>query len=101
MISSTGTKSYYTNESAHVAHYMQPWTDLGYSIEIPWNDVYTAGWQESRPDIWGYENKLTTSGAPEYFAPDGIIRQVGGLPNIDIADPIYKFDRRTHTYSVF
>ena len=97
-----GTKNYFTNESTHIARGMKPWNDLGYfPIDIPWNDVYTAGWQESRPDIWGYENKLITSSQPEYFAPDNIVRSTGGLPSIDVSDPIYAFDRRQHTYSVF
>ena len=97
----TGTKSYYTNESAHSERGMKPWSDLGYSIDIPWNDIYTTGWQESRPDIWGYENKLITSSQPEYYAPGNIVRSIGGLPSIDVKNPIYSFDRSKHTYSVF
>ena len=96
-----GTKNYFTNESTHIEQGMKPWTDLGYSVPIPWNDVYQTGWQESRPDIWGYENKLITSSQPEYFAPSGIVRSTGGLPIINTSDPIYAFDRRQHTYSVF
>ena len=96
-----GTKSYYTNESTHIERGMKPYTDLGYSIEIPVNDIYTAGWQESRPDIWGYENKLITNSQPEYYAPGNVIRAVGGLPNIDVTNPIYSFDRSKYTYSVF
>ena len=97
-----GTKNYFTNESTHIERGMKPWNDLGYfPIDIPWNDVYTAGWQESRPDIWGYENKLITSSQPEYFAPDNIVKSTGGLPSIDINNPIYAFDRSQHTYSVF
>jgi len=96
-----GTKNYFTNESTHIARGLKPWTDLGYSLDIPWNDVYTTGWQESRPDIWGYENKLITSSQPEFFAPGNIVRSTGGLPSIDVSDPIYAFDRRQHTYSVF
>ena len=96
-----GTKSYYTNESTHLERGMKPYTDLGYSIEIPVNDIYTAGWQESRPDIWGYENKLITNSSPEFYAPGNVIRAVGGLPNIDVTNPIYAFDRSKYTYSVF
>ena len=97
-----GTKNYFTNESTHIARGMKPWNDLGYfPIDIPWNDVYTAGWQESRPDIWGFENKLITSSQPEFFAPGNIVRSTGGLPSIDVSDPIYAFDRLQHTYSVF
>ena len=96
-----GTKNYYTNESTHIQHFMKPIDDLGFWVDIPWNDVFSTPWQEARPDIWGYENRLTTSTQPEYFAPDGIVRSTGGIPVIDPADPIYAFDRSQHTYRVF
>ena len=97
-----GTKNYFTNESTHIERGMKPWSDLGYSIQIPWNDVYQTGWQEAGYNSFpGYENKLITSSQPEYFAPSGIIRSTGGLPSIDTSDPIYAFDRSQHTYRVF
>ena len=96
-----GTKNYYTNQSTHVEHGMKPWNDFGFWVDIPWNDVFQTGWQEVRPDIWGYENRLTTSSQPEFFAPDGIIRSTGGLPIIDTSDPIYHFDRTQHTFRAF
>jgi len=99
-----GTKNYYTNESTHIARSQQLWDDLGYSLDIPWNTVYTAGWQESKPHhadgpVWGYERKMITRSDPEYFAADGIIRS-NVIPEINIHDPRYSFDRRDYTYSV-
>ena len=76
-------------------------TDLGYSLDIPWNDVYTTGWQDSRPDTWGAENKLITRPDPEYYAPENTIRSRAGIPAINIHDPIYSFDRSKYTYTVY
>jgi len=94
------TKNWFSNETSRIERSMDPIQDFGYSLDIPWNDIVTSGWQESRPDIWGYENKLITRPDPEYYAPDNIIR-ANILPQINVNDPIYSFDRRKYTYSVF
>ena len=94
-----GTKNYFTNDTTHVSRSMALWDDVGPLPDIPWNEVYTAGWQFEKPDIWGYERKLITRPDPEYFAPDGIIRS-NILPQINIHNPIYSFDRREYTYDV-
>jgi len=99
-----GTKNYFTNTSTHVARSQPVFDDLGYSLDIPWSSVYTAGWQEQKPShadgpVWGYENKLTTRGDPEYFAAGDIIRsQV--IPEINVHDPIYSFDRSKYVHKV-
>lgn len=94
------TKNWFTNPTSQIERSLQPIQDLGYSLDIPWNDIITTGWQESRPDIWGYENKIITRSDPEYFAPGNIIR-TNVLPQININDPIYSFDRANYTYSLF
>ena len=101
-----GTKSYFTNETTHINRGMKLWDDVGYSLDIPWNTVYTAGWQDAKPThsdgpVWGSENKLITRPDPEYYAPGGIVRHRGPMPQININDPIYSFDRSKHTYSLF
>ena len=58
-----GTKGYYTNDSTHIHRSMALWDDVGYSLDIPWNSVYTAGWQFAKPShadgvVWGYERKM-------------------------------------------
>jgi len=99
-----GTKNYYTNSSTHVARSKEIWDDLGYSLDIPWNSVYTAGWQESKPShadgpVWGYERTMITRSDPEYFAPGDIIRS-NVIPEINVYNPIYSFDRSQYTYKI-
>ena len=101
---SLGTKSYYLNETQMIHRSQQLWDDLGYSLDIPWNDVYTAGWQESKPhhndgEVWGFERKQILRSDPEYFAPDNIVRS-NIIPQINIHNPIYSFDRREHTITL-
>ena len=45
---SLGTKSYFLNETQLIHRSQDLWNDLGYSLDIPWNDVYTAGWQDAK-----------------------------------------------------
>jgi len=72
--------------------------DLGYSLPLPWPQITTAGWW----DIGGIpeEKLLVTRGDPEYFALNDKVRTNAGLPEIDVNNPIYKFDRRDHTYNI-
>ena len=58
-----GTKNYFTNTSTHVARSQPMFNDLGYSLDIPWSSVYTAGWQEQKPShadgpVWGQNEHL-------------------------------------------
>ena len=99
-----GTKVYFSNESTHIHKSMALWDDLGYSLDIPHNTIYTAGWQESKAGhsdgpVWGSERKLITRSDPEYFAYDNKIRS-NIIPNINIHDPIYSFDRSKYTYEI-
>ena len=105
-VSSTSTKSFFTNEMTHIQRSMEPYTDLGYSLDIPWNSVFTSGWMDARPShdtgpVWGRENVLVTSRKPEYFASDNIVRMTGPMPEININDPMYMFDRTKYSYRVF
>lgn len=95
-----GTKSYFSNDSTHIHRSMELWDDLGYSVDIPWNAVFNTDWQFAKPDIWGYENKQVTRPDTEFFAPGGIVRSVGGMPEINIHDPRYRFNRKEHTYTI-
>ena len=100
-----GTKNYYTNDSTHIARSMALWDDLGYSLDIPANDIYTAGWMDAKPThadgaaVYGTERQLTVRRDPEYFAPGSIIRS-NVLPQINVHDPIYKFERAKYTFTV-
>ena len=94
------TKNFYLNTSTTYSRSEEPIFDLGYSLDIPYNDIYTAGWQYTKPETWGKENLLITKPDPEYFAPGGIIRS-NILPHININDPIYAFDRSKHSYKLF
>jgi len=99
-----GTKGYYTNPSTHIHRSMALWDDVGYSLDIPWNSVYSAGWQFAKPShadgvVWGYERKMITRPDPEYYAADGMIRS-NIIPEINIHDPIYSFDRSQYTYDI-
>lgn len=94
------TKTWFSNDFSHLDRGQKVLSDLGYSVEIPWNTVYSTGWYTGTPDIWGYENKLTVGiGKPEYYAPDNVLRG-RMIPEVNPADPVYQYDRREHTYSV-
>ena len=100
-----GTKSYYTNETTHITRSQEPWNDIGYSLDIPWNTIYTAGWMDATPahadgKPWGTENQLVTRSDPEYFAPGNIVRS-NVIPQINTNDPIYHFDRSKYTYTIY
>ena len=73
--------------------------DLGYSLPIPWPEVTTYGWWEEGPS-YPTENVLITRRDPEYFAQNDLIRSNAGLPEIDVNDPIYQFDRSKYTFKV-
>ena len=101
-----GTNNYYTNDTTLISRSQPLWNDLGSSLDIPWNTVYTAGWMDAKPThsdgaVWGSERKLTVRRDPEYFAPDNIVRSYKSvLPQINIHNPIYKFERAKHTFTV-
>ena len=76
-------------------------TDLGYSLDIPWNSIFTSGWYEGTPDIWGSQNKLTIGeGKPEFYANNNIIRS-NIIPEVNPLDPVYQYDRAQYTYTVY
>ena len=105
-VTASATKSFFTNEMEHIKRSEDFPVDLGYSLDIPWNTIYTAGWQDAKPthdtgSVWGRENVLTTSNRPEFYAPDNIVRTTGNIPQINIQDPQYMFDREKYSYRVF
>ena len=105
-MTSGATKSYFTNSMTHSYSGQAPSFDLGYSLDIPIQDVVTSGWMDGKPTLadgspmWGTENILTTSRLPEYYAPWGQVRS-NGLPNINIKDERYAFDRAKYSYKLF
>ena len=98
------TKNYYATPT--VSHGGPMFTDLGYSIDIPVNDIYTTGWQDSKPDIPGFENKLIIRKdggdvrAPEFFAENDVIRS-NVLPIINPDDPRYMYSKLDNMVSVY
>ena len=89
--------------------------DLGYSIDIPWPDVSTAGYlnggtmKESGGLVTNFfpsnrlptqDNILITRDDPEYFAVNDRIRSTGGIPAINMNDPAFQFARAKHTLIV-
>jgi hypothetical protein len=99
-----GTKSYFSNSSTHVERSLESLSDLGYSLAIPWNGVYTTGWVEGLPShvdgpVWGTERNLVFRTDPEYYAPGNIIRS-NVIPEIDPSNPIYSFDRTKYTKKI-
>ena len=92
------TKNYYLPETITIARSLKPMFDIGYSLDIPHNPVYNTGWQFSKPDTWGKEHLLITRPDPEFYAPDNLVRSNGVVPEININDPIYSFNRENYTY---
>ena len=86
------TKSSYLNEMGGVFRSQPNFTDAGYSLDIPWNDVYTTGWITQKSNMYGDERKMVSRSDPEYFAPGGIIRS-NLMPAINFHDPVYHFNR--------
>jgi hypothetical protein len=98
------TKNYYT--APLISHGGPMLTDIGYSIPIPANDIYSTGWQDVKPDIPGFENKLIIRKdggdvrAPEFFTENNILRS-NVLPIINPDDPRYAYSMLEHVVSVF
>ena len=93
------TKSYFLSDMSGVYKSQPNYTDKGYSLDIPWNDIYTTGWIYERSNMWGSENKVVTRSDPEYFAPGGLIRS-NVIPSINVNDPVYHFDRSDYTFNI-
>ena len=95
------TKNSYHNPMSTYERGMEDFSDRGYSLAIPWNDITTSGWvHPSIMKIWGTENKLIVRDDPEYYAPGNLIRS-NVIPAINPNDPIYMFSRKDYTYSVW
>lgn len=94
------TKKFYLNDMSTYTRGELTYTDLGYSLDIPANDVVTAGWISQKPETWGKEGLLITRSDPEYYAPDNLIRS-NVLPSVNIHDKIYSFDRSKYTYKIY
>lgn len=103
--SANGTKSFYLNSGSLISRSQELYFDAGYTLDIPWNTVYTSGWMDGKPShdtgaVWGTENEMITRRDPEYFAADNIVRS-NIIPEINVNDPIYQFDRSQHTFRIF
>ena len=95
------TKTFYYNPMQTYERGMESFSDHGYSLAIPWNDVTTTGWMNpTAMKIWGTENKLTVRDDPEYYAPGNFIRS-NVIPSINPNDPIYMFSRKDYTYNLW
>jgi hypothetical protein len=94
------TKNFYIQETNVLQQSQPTFLDLGYSLDIPWNDIFTNGWYMKQPGVWGQENMLITSDKPEYFAPDNVVRS-NYIPSIDVDDPIYHYKRENHTFKLY
>ena len=93
------TKSYFTNTMDQIRRSYDTWADLGYSLEIPWNAVYSSGWQYGGNRFENARDELITRPDPEYYAPGNIIRS-NVLPEINPSSEIYTFDRSKYTHRV-
>jgi len=95
------TKNFYYNRMNTLELGMEDFSDLGYSLAIPWNDVTTTGWMNpTAMKVWGTENKLTVRDDPEYYAPGDLIRS-NVIPAINPNDPIFMFSRKDYTYNLW
>ena len=69
--------------------------DLGYTLDLPWPMVTTAGWWQAGtiPE----EKALIMSDQPEWHAVNNTVRVNQGLPEIDVNNPIYQYQRSDNT----
>ena len=72
--------------------------DLGYSLELPWPTVTTAGWWQAGtiPE----EKALITSDQPEWHAVNDMVRTNQGLPEIDVNNPVYQYSMADKTIKI-
>jgi hypothetical protein len=95
------TKAWYQNPTVISTIGQEPMDDVGYSNPIPWNPVTTAGWYNPNTmNMWNRENVMVMRDDPEYFAPGDIIRS-NVLPEINVQDPIFKFDRSKFEFRAY
>ena len=70
--------------------------DLGFRVDIPWPLPTTYGgryYGEGREHL-DLPKELNTSTQGEYFTRGGrVIPSTGGLPLVNVYDPVYKFSR--------
>ena len=94
------TKNYYLPETDVPTSAIQDLNGLQIWHDIPWNDIYSTGWQTKKDNTWGQENKMLLKPDPEYFAPGDIIR-TNVLPSINPNDPIYKYSSEEHKVVIY
>ena len=70
--------------------------NLGFFFKLPVADVQTAGFYFGDNPGYG-RRELVMRSDPEYYAAGGVIRASGGVPEIDVKNPIYKFKRSDYT----
>ena len=89
--------------------------DLGYSLPLPWPQVTTAGYLNggnSQNMTAGTEvvpptnrlpsqKQLIRSDQPEWFATNNKIKTLGGLPEIDVHNPVYSYQRSDATQNIY
>lgn len=91
------TNPYWTPSFKYKASkYLKPITNRGFSFNIPWPDVTTAGYYYGSGAVPGVK-KLVFKSDPEYFATQNIVPSSAGIPRINPYDPIYHFEREKHT----
>lgn len=94
------TKNWYLPETNIIQPSIKDMHGLQIWHDIPWHDVYSTGWQDTKDNTWGQENKMLTRPDPEYFAPGNIIR-TNVLPSINPNDPIYQYSTAEHKVIIY
>ena len=76
--------------------------DLGFRYTIPVHEPVTIGanYYGSNEGVLGMPDKIVYDTRGEYFAPGGYIPMTGGIPMINVYDPMYQFKRSDHVQYV-
>ena len=73
---------------------------LGFMVDLPWPLPTSVGegYRGENQAFPGTQRELNYSTQGEYFARGGnVIPSTGGIPLVNIYDPIYKFKRSDHS----
>jgi hypothetical protein len=95
------TSPYWNEPSFEPLRMHKPITNhLGFTTKIPWPEPVTVGAIYVGAGAMPDRREINTSPFGEYFAVDNTIPSAGGVPLIDINNPIYQYSRANFVHKI-